>query len=76
MSKAYEIICKAWEARCEYNKPQRHCAACEDRDDDMSWYVYAPLPNKTRRVIAENLYEEDARFIAACYTHVGTLLRQ
>ena len=74
VTKARELLRRAHVAAMADRQPGRYLATHDDRDDDMDWYVYRPLGNGTRCLVAEGLYEDDAKFIAACYSFVGKLL--
>ncbi len=76
MSTARESLQKAYEAAMEHRKPVPARVAHDPDGEDMGYYVYRQMENGGRNVIAENLYEDDARFIAACYTHVGKILAE
>ena len=72
--KAYEALRNAYEAAMEHREYTPAHVALNSDGDDMGWYVYRRMESGARNVIAENLYADDAYFIAACYTHLGALL--
>ena len=57
----------------EDREPGRYQVGHVPEDEDMGYYVYRQR-GETRVLVAENLYQDDARFIAACYTHLATAL--
>ena len=75
MSKARTQIAATYRKAMEDRTPRPHFATHDDKDEDMDWYVYSNSRG-TRVVVATELYEDDAKFIAACYTHIGTLLKE
>ena len=73
MNRSIKMLKKTFTAAMEGRNPGTYRATHDDCDEDMDWYVYR-LRNGVRVVVATELYEDDARFIAACYNHVGKVL--
>ena len=75
--KAREILSSAYKATLMHREPGRYFAAHDEwQDNDVDCYVFRPVDDGTIYVVADQLFEDDARFIAACYNHVGALLEE
>lgn len=75
--KAREILMVAYAAAMAHKEPGRYFVAHDEwQDNDVDCYVFRPAGDGTIYVVADQLFEDDAQFIAACYNHVGTLLRE